>query len=398
MIVANSISQQLERTSWIRRMFEEGIRLKAERGESNVYDFSLGNPNEDPPPGVLATFKRLAEQNRPGAHGYTPNAGLISVRQKIAEHLQRDTGLAFTPDNILMTVGCAGAMNTALKAILDPGDEVIVLLPFFPEYEFYITNHGGRMVPVETDENFSIDVAAIESKITPRTRAIILNSPNNPTGVIYSEAELRNLERALQRAGHPIIVVSDEPYKSIVYDGMKCPETASIITNCVIATSWSKKWALAGERIGYLAISPGLADADALAHACVFTNRVLGYVNAPAIWQLVTAEAPEESPNLKMYHEKRELMCNGLARIGYDVRKPQGAFYIFLKTPIPDEIAFLRILQAEGVLAVPGAGFGRSGYIRLSLTVSSETIARSLPAFARAFQASLSKVLEPSRL
>ena len=395
MIVANAVSQQLERTSWIRRMFEEGVRLKAERGESNVYDFSLGNPNEDPPPAVLATLKRLAEQNMPGSHGYTPNAGLPSVRQKVAEHLQRDTGLAYTHNNILMTVGSAGAMNTALKAILDPGDEVIVLIPFFPEYEFYITNHGGKMVSVETDENFSIDVAAIESKITARTRAILLNSPNNPTGVIYSEQELRNLESMLQRVGHPIIVVSDEPYKSIVYDGMKCPETASIITNCLIATSWSKTWALAGERIGYLAISPRLADADALAHACVFTNRVLGYVNAPAIWQLVTAEAPEEPPNLKMYHEKRDLICSGLARIGYDVRKPQGAFYIFMKTPIPDEMAFLRILQAEGVLAVPGAGFGRAGYIRLSLTVPSETITRSLPAFARAFQASL-RALEPS--
>ena len=197
-----------------------------------------------------------------------------------------------------MTVGCAGAMNAALKAILDPGDEVMVLMPFFPDYQFYISNHGGRMVPVETREDFSLDVAAIESKITPKTRVIILNSPNNPTGAIYSEAELRDLEAVLQRADHPIVVLSDEPYKYFVYDGGKAPEIASIISNCIITTSYSKTWALAGERIGYLAISPRLPEAEALGHACTFTNRILGFINAPAIWQLVTAEAPEDAPDL----------------------------------------------------------------------------------------------------
>jgi aspartate aminotransferase len=274
-------------------------------------------------------------------------------------------------------------MNAALKAILDPGDEVIVLMPFFPDYQFYISNQGGQMIPVETREDFSLDVAAIEAKITPKTRVIILNTPNNPTGVIYSEAALRELESVLQRADHTIVVLSDEPYKSIIYDGAHCPELASIISNCVIATSWSKKWGLAGERIGYLAISPRLPGADALGNACTFTNRILGFINAPAIWQLVSAEAPDESTDMAIYQEKRDLMCDGLARIGYDVCRPQGAFYVFLKTPIPDDIRFIRILQDEGVLAVPGSGFGRGGYIRLSLTVPRETIARSLPAFER---------------
>jgi aspartate aminotransferase len=385
MTVAKIIQQQLERSSWIRRMFEEGIRLKAERGEENIFDFTLGNPSEDPPPGVIAAFRRLAEKNAPGSHGYMPNAGYPAAREAVARRLRQETGVEFTGNSVLMTVGCAGAMNAALKAILDPGDEVIVLMPFFPDYQFYISNQGGRMIPVETKEDFSLDVAAIEAKITPRTRVIILNTPNNPTGVIYSEASLRDLESVLQRADHTIVVLSDEPYKSIIYDGAHCPELASIISNCIITTSWSKKWGLAGERIGYLAISPKLPGADALSNACTFTNRILGFINAPAIWQLVSAEAPDESTNMAIYQEKRDLMCDGLARIGYDACKPQGAFYVFLKTPIPDDIRFIRILQDEGVLAVPGSGFGRGGYIRLSLTVPRETIVRSLPAFERAW-------------
>lgn len=386
MTVSNGIQQQLERASFIRRMFEEGIRMKAERGAENVFDFSLGNPSENPPPGVLAAFQKIAARNAPGSHGYMPNAGFPEARQTVAGRLHQATGVEFTTNSILMTVGCAGAMNAVLKAILDPGNEVIVPVPFFPDYHFYITNYGGKMVPVETREDFSLDVSAIESKITSQTRAIILNSPNNPTGVIYSEAVLRDLESVLQRADHPIMVISDEPYKTIVYDGIKCPEMPSIISNCILTTSWSKKWGLAGERIGYLAISPKIAEAEALAAACTFTNRILGYINAPAIWQLVVAEAPDENTDLSIYQEKRELMCDGLASLGYEVRKPEGAFYVFLRTPIPDDFAFIRILQEEGVLAVPGSGFGRSGYMRLSLTVPKDTIVRSMPAFGRALE------------
>jgi aspartate aminotransferase len=386
MIVSEAVHQQIESASWIRRMFEQGILLKKERGEENIFDFTLGNPTEDPPKEVQAALRKLAERNAPGTHSYMPNAGFPEVRRKLAELLKRDIGIPFTENHILMTVGCAGAMNTLLKALLNPEDEVIVPIPCFPDYKFYILNFSGKMVPVETDESFNLDVAAIGSNITPRTRAIILNSPNNPTGVIYSEAVLRELECVLQRADHPIIVISDEPYKSFVYDGATCPETASIISNCIIATSWSKTWSIPGERIGYLAISPRLADADALSQACTFTNRILGFINAPAIWQLATAEAPDAAPNLEIYREKRDLLCDGLARSGYEVRKPQGAFYLFLKTPIPDDMKFTQILQAEGVLAVPGRGFGRSGFIRLSLTVSRDTIVRSLPFFERAIK------------
>jgi len=386
MIVSETVNRQIESASWIRRMFEEGIRMKEERGAENIFDFTLGNPTENPPEEVQAALRKLAEKNAPGTHSYMPNAGFPDVRRNLAETLKRDTGIPFTENHILMTVGCAGAMNTIFKALLNPGDEVIVPMPFFPDYQFYIANFSGKMVPVETDENFELDIAAIESKITPKTRAIILNSPNNPTGAIYAEDLLQELERVLQRADHPIVVISDEPYKSFVFDGAKCPEMVSIISNCIIATSWSKTWSIPGERIGYLAISPRLPEADALCQAATFTNRILGFINAPAIWQLATLEAIDALPDLALYKEKRNLLCDGLGRAGYDVRKPQGAFYVFLKTPIPDDMEFTKILQEEGVLAVPGKGFGRGGYVRLSLTVSRDTIVRSLPFFTNAIK------------
>ena len=383
MIVADVIHQQTGSASFIRRMFEEGIRMKAERGAENVFDFTLGNPSEDPPSAIMDVLRKIAADNLPGSHGYMPNAGYLRTREVVAERLAAETGLRFSAGNVIMTCGCAGAMTAALKAILNPGDEVIVPAPFFPEYKFYISNHGGRIITAETREDFSLDVPAIESLITSKTRVILLNSPNNPSGAIYSEETLRELEAALSRADHTIVVISDEPYTSIVYDGVKCPSPAAFISNCLIATSWSKKWGLAGERIGYLAISPKIVEADALFEACVFTNRVSGFVNAPAIWQHVVAEAPDESPDMALYHEKRDVLCDGLLKLGYKLGKPQGAFYVFPKTPIPDDAAFTSLLREEGVLAVPGSGFGRGGYMRLSLTVPLDTIKRSLPSFGR---------------
>jgi aspartate aminotransferase len=385
-MVAQVIKQQLEHSSWIRRMFEEGLRMKAERGAENVFDFTLGNPTEDPPPAVMAALRRQVAENPAASHGYMPNAGFPRVREVLAGRLSRATGLDFTTRHMLMTVGSAGAINTVLKAILDPGDEVIVPMPCFSEYQFFIANHAGTMVPVDTDAEFALDIGAVRDAITPRTRAIILNSPNNPTGVIYSEAVLRELETLLASLDHTVVVISDEPYRAFVYDGASQPEAASIITNCVVANSWSKAWAIAGERIGYLAISPRLEGAEELIDACTFTNRILGYINAPAIWQWVAAEAGDAGPDLAMYQAKRDLLCDGLTNLGYQARKPQGAFYVFLKTPIPDDIAFVRMLASEGVLAVPGTGFGRRGYIRLSLTVPGDTIVRSMPGFARTLE------------
>jgi aspartate aminotransferase len=388
MPVSKTIARQLENASWIRRMFEEGVRMKRERGAEAVFDFSLGNPDVEPPPAVLDALRRVVAGNRPGSHGYMPNPGYPAVRQAVANKLCRETGLSFTADDVFMTVGSAGACNVILKSILDPGDEVIVLMPFFPEYQFYIANHGGRMVPVETDATFLPDVERVRAAITPRTRAILLNTPNNPTGRVYPESVLRDLDAMLKRAGQPITVISDEPYKSFVYDGGRQPEVASFIANTVICNSWSKSLGLPGERIGYLALSPQLEDAALLRGACAFCNRTLGFINAPAIWQWVMLESLDATIDAAIYEHKRNVLCDALEAIGYEVRRPEGAFYIFLKTPIPDDIAFTKLLAEQGVLAVPGTGFGRSGYIRLSLTIPLQRIEGSIGGFRRAFLSS----------
>jgi len=364
-------------------MFEIGIQLRKERGPENVFDYSLGNPEVEPPEAVTAALRRVASQNVPHSHGYMPNAGYPEVRASLAHGLAARTGLPFTADNLIMTSGAAGAINTVLKSILDPGDEVIVLNPYFPEYRFYIENHAGRVVPVETDDSFQPDIGRIARAITPRTRAIILNSPNNPTGALYSAEVLRELNTILRE---PILAISDEPYRPLVYDGTAPPEILRILDRAVLAWSWSKAMAIAGERIGYLAISPRLSEAAALANACTFANRILGYINASAIWQRVVAEVPDATVDVNLYQAKRDLLCDALMAMGYDAPRPQGSFYVFPRTPIADDLAFIRELQTEGILAVPGAGFGRSGYMRLSLTISRPEIERSLPGFERAIR------------
>jgi len=368
-------------------MFEEGIRLKRERGADAVFDFSLGNPDVEPPPAVLEALQRAVTDNRAGSHGYMPNPGYPAVREAVAAKLCRETGLEFTAEDVFMTVGSAGACNVILKSILDPGDEVIVLQPSFSEYQFYIANHGGTMVSVETDESFLPDVDRIRAAITTRTRAIILNTPNNPTGRVYPESILRDLQTMLARVDHPITVISDEPYKAFVYDGQRQPEVASLIANTAICNSWSKSLGLPGERIGYLALSPQLAGAADLRRACAFANRILGFINAPAIWQWVMLESLDATVDAAPYEHKRNVLCDALEAIGYEVRRPEGSFYVFLKTPISDDIAFARLLADEGVLAVPGTGFGRAGYIRLSLTIPLERIEKSVGGFQRAFLA-----------
>jgi len=366
-------------------MFEEGVRMKRERGADAIFDFSLGNPDVEPPAAVIDALRRVVAGDRAGAHGYMPNPGYPAVREAVAHKLQKETGQNFSAEDVFMTVGSAGACNVILKSIVDPGDEVIVLMPFFPEYQFYISNHGGRLVPVETDATFLPDVERIEAAITPRTRAIILNTPNNPTGRVYPESTLRDLQAMLARVGRPILVISDEPYKSYVYDGQRQAEVASLIANTAICNSWSKSQGLPGERIGYLALSPQLADAAALRGACAFSNRILGFINAPAIWQWVMLEAMEQTIDVAPYEKKRNVLCDALEAIGYEVRRPEGAFYLFLKTPIVDDIAFTKRLADEGVLVVPGVGFGRAGYIRLSLTIPLEKIEKSIGGFERAF-------------
>jgi aspartate aminotransferase len=268
--------------------------------------------------------------------------------------------------------------------VLDPGDEAIVLNPYFPEYRFYIENHGGSMVVVETDENFQPDIDAIAAAIGPRTKALILNSPNNPTGTVYSAEMLRRLDGVIPDS---MLVISDEPYRPLTFDGLTPPETFGLLRRAVVAWSWSKAMAIAGERIGYLAIPPHLPEAARLRGACTFASRVLGYINAPAIWQLVVARVPDATVDVAAYQEKRDLLCDALNAMGYEAPRPQGSFYVFPRTPLADDVAFIGLLQAEGILAVPGTGFGRSGYMRLSLTIQKDDLVRSLAGFERARRA-----------
>ena len=386
MSIAQTVAQQIRESSWIRRMFEEGIRLRAERGAENVFDYSLGNPDPEPPVAVMAAAKALVLENRPRSHAYMPNAGFPEVRAVLAARLAQATGLPYSADHVLMTVGAAGALNTLLKAVLDPGDEVIVLAPFFPEYRFYIENHGGRMVLVETREDFTLDLDRIAAALGPRTKAVLLNSPNNPTGAIYSEGPLRALAALLARQAPAALVISDEPYKAILYDGNAQPELAPLMPRTVIASSWSKQWAVPGERIGYLAISPTIAEAGALAAACTFAHRTLGFVNAPALWQLVVAQVPDACVDVALYQQKLDLLCSALRRIGYEFTRPKGAFYVFPRTPLADDVVFIQLLRAEGILAVPGSGFGRAGHMRLSLMLPFGAIERSLTGFANAYR------------
>ena len=386
MIVSKAVTENLTRASWIRRMFEEGARLKQERGADKVFDFTLGNPEVEPPPAVLAAARRVLESDKPHLHAYMPNAGYPQVREAVAGRLRAATGLPYTANHVVMTVGAGAALNTVLKALLDPGDEVLTVAPFFAEYVFYAENHGGKLVVVPPKAGLTPDVARLEAAITERTRAILVNSPNNPSGVIYPASTFVEIAAMLTRAARPIVLVSDEPYRALVFDGVPVPEVAPLVTRAIVATSWSKSLALPGERIGYLAFSPRMPEAAALFEACTFTSRVLGFVNAPALWQWVVAEVGDQVIDVAPYREKRDLMYEGLTRIGYRCVKPQGAFYVFPRTPIENDVAFVRLLAEEGVLTVPGSGFGMPGHIRISLTVERETIVRALPGFERAFR------------
>jgi aspartate aminotransferase len=383
MSISRAIAERMERSSWIRRMFEIGLRLRQERGPENVFDYTLGNPDVEPPQAVLEALRRVVAEERPLSHGYMPNAGFPDVRAAIARGLAERLGTPFTGEDVIMTVGAAGAINMVLKSILDPGDEAIVLKPYFPEYRFYVENHGGRVVEVETGERFQPDVARIAAAMGPRTKAILLNSPNNPTGAVYPAEALRELNSIVRE---PVIAISDEPYRALTYDGVETPETLALIDRAVVAFSWSKAMAIAGERIGYLAISPRLAEAASLRNACTFANRILGYVNAPAIWQRVVAQVPDAVVDVRQYQAKRDLLCDALNGMGYDAPRPQGSYYLFPKTPIPDDLAFTSLLQEEGILAVPGVGFGRGGHMRLSITLPMIQIKRSLGGFERALR------------
>lgn len=388
MAIANKIAGYISRSSWIRKMFEEGERLRQEFGADNVYDFTLGNPDVEPPEAFHAALLKLAQNPLPGMHRYMNNAGYPETRAAVAGKLAQDSGLPVTAEHVIMTCGAGGALNVVLKTILNPGEEVIILAPYFVEYKFYIDNHGGVPVEVWTyRDTFRLDLAAIEAAITSKTRAIIINSPNNPTGVVYQAEELAALgelvKRAQARTGHQVYVISDEPYARLVYDGKKVPNVFPLIESSLIVTSHSKDLALPGERIGYLAANPRMATAMQFMEGAVFCNRTLGFVNAPALMQRLVAGLQDASVDIASYQARRDLLCDKLAGLGFSMVKPDGAFYLFPKSPIADDVEFVKLAQKHHILLVPGSGFGAPGYFRIAYCFDQKMIERSLPAWDR---------------
>ncbi|MDR3121718.1 MAG: pyridoxal phosphate-dependent aminotransferase [Clostridiales bacterium] len=380
------LTEDLKNASFIRKMFEQGEELKKIHGADKVFDFSLGNPEVEPPESVRESFVRHAGDQTPGTHRYMSNAGYPHVRESVAELIGRQSGIKPRANLVVMTVGAAGGLNIVLKTLLDPGDEVVAFAPYFKEYNFYAQNHGGRIVEAATDpETFLPSPEALERAVTARTKAVILNSPNNPTGAVYDAACLTALADAVRacekKFGHTIYVISDEPYVSIVYDGAVPPQVFCHFENAIIINSYSKSLALAGERIGYVAVSPNAADADRIAEGLVFCNRVLGFVNAPAFLQRVVADSLEASVDVAVYAEKRDAICAILREAGFTFRVPQGAFYLFPKILGNDEEAFKDAAVRHNILIVPGSGFAGPGHFRLAFCVATETIQRSRGAF-----------------
>lgn len=394
MAISQHVTEQMTRSSWIRRMFEQGAELKARLGADQVFDFSLGNPVLEPPEAFGRALEEAAKDQTPRIHAYMPNAGFPEVRAAIAKAVGRDHGVDLGAEHVVMTTGAASALNVVLKALLDPGDEVITLSPYFVEYLFYVSNHGGINRVVATGPDFLPDLDAIRAALSPRTKAILLNSPNNPTGVLYPESLLRDLAGLLARhqaeTGQPVYVLLDEPYRKLVFDGQSPPPSLSIFENGVFCTSHAKDLSIPGERIGYLCVNPACPDAEALLAACAFTIRILGFVNAPALMQRVVASLQDTTIDVGHYQKLRDLFYEGLTDAGYTCRKPEGAFYLFPESPIPDDVAFVQGLVEHRILAVPGSGFGRPGHFRLAYCVEPDVVRRSLPAFAAAMDAARS--------
>ncbi|KPA09613.1 aspartate aminotransferase [Candidatus Magnetomorum sp. HK-1] len=391
MPISTKIKASLTRTSWIRKMFEEGGRLKQKYGAENVFDFSIGNPNLEPPESFHQTLLKLINEHQPGQHGYMANDGLVNVRQSVADYISNEQGVVLSPEDLIMTCGAAGALNVIFKAILDPGDEVICPSPYFVEYGFYVDNHGGTLKTVPTTPDFYLDINAIEKSIKPNTKAVLINSPNNPTGQVYSQEHIDLLANVLRQKskanGQSIYLISDEPYRKISFDNIEIPGILSSYKNSIVCTSYSKDLSIPGERIGHLAVHPEAADKSDLMQALAMSNRILGFVNAPAFMQRAIACMQGQQIDSGIYQAKRDLLCNGLQKAGYQFTLPKGAFYLFPKSPILDDVAFVAVLQEENILAVPGSGFGCPGHFRISFCVSDDTISRSMPGFEKAISA-----------
>ncbi len=390
MPVSGKIAEFMERSSWIRKMFEQGAHLKGQHGPENVFDFSLGNPNLEPSASVKKAILNAASDKSPGLHAYMPNAGLPATRAAVARKIVKEEGFQIDEKTIVMTVGAGGAINVALKAILNPGDEVIVPKPFFVEYVFYVDNHGGKAVLVPTKADFSLDMVAIEAAITSSTAAVVINSPNNPTGKVYSQAEIDELAALLSKKsaeiGRTITLISDEPYRGIIYDGVAVPSILKSYANTMVVTSFSKDLSLPGERLGYIAMNPAMENAAQTYDGLVLCNRILGFVNAPALIQRALQTCLEDIIDVGVYKRRRDRLYDALTSFGYDLVKPEGAFYLFPKSPIDDDVAFVNVLQKKLILTVPGTGFGGPGYFRIAYCVSDATIEGSLKGFEEAIK------------
>jgi aspartate aminotransferase len=366
-------------------MFEEGARLKAVHGDKNVFDFTLGNPNLPPPERFKTSLLETVKNLDAACHGYMPNPGYPFVRKAIADQISLERDVETTGEDIVITVGAAGALNVVLKSVLNPGEEVIVPAPYFVEYGFYVDNHGGVLKTVPTQPDFTLDLDAIAGAISEKTRVVLINFPNNPTGQVYSQESIDALGRLLKEKsdafGSPIYLVSDEPYRKLVFDDIVPADIYTSYTNSIIVTSYSKDISIPGERLGYAAVNPGADEKKMLLDAMIFANRTLGFVNAPALMQRVVCAVQGEAADMAAYARKRDLICNGLADAGYEFTVPRGTFYVFPKTPIPDDVAFVNALQEELILTVPGSGFGGPGHFRIAFCVDDETIVKALPGF-----------------
>ena len=388
--VSKKVRSFMEQGSWIRKMFEEGIALKQQFGDDSVFDLSLGNPVMEPPDEFFAELRRIAADPTPGMHRYMPNAGYAETRAAVASQLREETGLDFTGQEIVMACGAGGALNVALKTLLDPGDEIVILAPYFVEYHFYADNHGGSCLVVPPCDGFLPDLDALNDAINERTRAVLVNSPNNPTGVVY-DAEVVNaigdvIRRNEREHGGEIFLLSDEPYRRILFDGIEYPHIFHHHVRSIVATSHSKDLALPGERIGYLAVHPEYEGRTELIDGLTFCNRTLGFVNAPALMQHIAKNLQSVTVDVDQYQAKRDFLYAELTAMGYEMIKPQGAFYMFPRSPIEDDAAFVAELQRHNVLVVPGQGFGAPGYFRISYCVEDRTLEGALPGFREAIK------------
>ncbi|MDR1319044.1 MAG: pyridoxal phosphate-dependent aminotransferase [Treponema sp.] len=390
MPIAGTIKTALESASLIRKMFEEGGRLKKQYGADKVFDFSLGNPDVDPPPAFHRVFLKLAKEDKKGSHGYMPNAGYPETREALAEKTSREHRVKIDGSHVVLSVGAAGGLSTVFKTLCDPGDEVVVSRPYFMEYRSYVGNHGAKLVEADSLPDFNLDLDAIGAALTPKTAAVLINSPHNPTGRVYPESTLAGLAELLRghgkKTGRLPYLVADEPYREIVYEGLSVPPVLSAYSESIIVNSYSKSLSLPGERIGYIAVSPDIRDKDDVMNGLAYATRVLGFVNAPALMQRIVAELTLARVDVEVYARRRDAFKAVLDAAGISYAEPEGAFYLFCKVPgaSADDAAFVNHLKQYLILGVPGSGFGKPGWLRFAYCVDEKIIRASGEAFKKA--------------